>query len=100
LLRLSAFFQKIELKSNRNDGNESSTSEESDVSDNDVTTRSRNFSPKWYNFIQICNAITSLSRKSNNEPWDVTVPVKLIVYTVITYCAVEVVPHFFIALSI
>jgi len=55
--------------------------------------------PSWLQQVTITNALVSLTSKSEH-PWDVEIPVKVVMYTILTYCVVEVMPRVFQLLGV
>nr|CAB3266031.1 sphingosine-1-phosphate phosphatase 2-like [Phallusia mammillata] len=56
--------------------------------------------PSWLGYIQIWNTVFSLTRKNDQQPWDIDVPAKCILYAIITFVGVEVVPRLFTVIGI
>jgi len=55
---------------------------------------------KWYSVIQVSNAFHSILSNPNKEPWDISIPTKYVVYTIICYMAYEWVPYVYLVLGI
>uniref|UniRef100_F6R0G3 Uncharacterized protein n=2 Tax=Ciona intestinalis TaxID=7719 RepID=F6R0G3_CIOIN len=64
------------------------TTDEMMSSVDDVTPRS------WFSWMMICNTVLSLASRGK-AVWDADVPIQVIVYTLLTFSAVEIIPRVF-----
>lgn len=65
-----------------------------------VNHRGQERALKWYDHLQLGNAIHMMASKRNSAPWDITIPVKYVVYSIMSYAAMEYIPRLFLLLNI